>query len=193
MKKISAIIFSLAILPAAISAETFFPRLSAVPVIDGRVSPGEYAGGFAGELKKMRRKVTADKTEVYFGCDDKNFYAAFICFDSDIKTLKKMFHTGEEHDNAIFLDDCVEVRFDPWNDPKLSAMRHIIVNANGISYDAVSKDLSRSRRNNPNMDEMERVNMVLEKYMFNDVQEIIIEDPKKLVLKPNNENEQKEN
>ncbi|MBR2997585.1 MAG: hypothetical protein IKF37_00730 [Bacilli bacterium] len=63
----------------------------------------------------------------------------------------------------------------------------------GISYDAVSKDLSRSRRNNPNMDEMERVNMVLEKYMFNDVQEIIIEDPKKLVLKPNNENEQKEN
>ena len=140
MKKISAIIFSLAILPAAISAETFFPRLSAVPVIDGRVSPGEYAGGFAGELKKMRRKVTADKTQVYFGCDDKNFYAAFICFDSNIKTLKKMFRTGEEHDNAIFLDDCVEVRFDPWNDPKLSAMRHIIVNANGISYDAVAGD-----------------------------------------------------
>ena len=63
----------------------------------------------------------------------------------------------------------------------------------GISYDAVSQDLSRSRRDNPSMDEMERVNMVLEKYMFNDVQEIIIEDPKKLVLKPNNENEQKEN
>ena len=64
----------------------------------------------------------------------------------------------------------------------------------GISYDAVSQDLSRSRRNNPNMDEDERVNMIIEKYMFQTVQDIIIEEPKKLSLKPNvTGDQQKEN
>ncbi len=138
MKNLLAALFCLAVITAQ-GNEKVFPVLKKAPVIDGAVTAGEYEGGFAGELKKMRTKKTPDRTEVYFGRDDKNFYAAFVCYDSSITTLKRMFRTGEEHDNAIWLDDCVEVRFDPWNDPEnLAALRHIVINANGISFDSAS-------------------------------------------------------
>lgn len=57
-----------------------------------------------------------------------------------------------------------------------------------ISVDAVYQDLCRSRKENPEMDEYERINMVLEKYMFKDIQELVIEEPKGLKLTPDADN-----
>ena len=63
----------------------------------------------------------------------------------------------------------------------------------GISYAAVLQELCRSRKEMPKMAETERVNMVLEKFVYGDIQELEIDIPKELVLKLDNKNKQKEN
>ena len=118
MKKSISLLYSLfgaAMFAAA--AESVLPHLAVAPVIDGRVEQGEWRGARYSELKKMGGGAIVDKTEVYFGRDAQNLYVAFICHDRDWKGLRRAWRTPEERDNAVWNDDCVELRFDPWNAP----------------------------------------------------------------------------
>lgn len=56
-----------------------------------------------------------------------------------------------------------------------------------ISYDAVTKSISRARKDPrySGMDEDEIVNMILDKYIASDVQELDFGEPKKLILRSN--------
>ena len=123
------------------AGEMVLPELAKTPVPDGRISAEEYAGALFRPLKKIGRGVPENRTEVYFGRRGKYFHAAFICYDSDMKKLSRRFRMPEERDNAIWLDDCIELRFDPWNAPSDPAgQRQIIINPNGIVYDAVGRN-----------------------------------------------------
>jgi len=145
MKELSQILLFLlgisSLLYSVGAAEPVLPFMSKAPVIDGKVSPKEWSGAQKRDLKKFN-KVNTDKTTVYFGRDQKNFYAAFVCNDSNISSLKRQWSTPEERDNAVWNDDCVEFRFDPWNTPQESnVFRHIIINPNGVLYDAVGQNM----------------------------------------------------
>lgn len=55
-----------------------------------------------------------------------------------------------------------------------------------VSYDAVSKDISRSKRDKrySNMSEEEIVSMVLDKHLMGEIEELVLDNSKKLTLKP---------
>ena len=127
---------------AGTTAEPVMPFLQIKPAIDGKVSAAEWQGAEKRLLKKLDdRGGNSDKTVVYFGRDEQNFYAAFICYDSDTSKIKCQWRTPEERDNSIWSDDCVELRFDPWNSPKETFMhRHIVVNSNAVIYDAIGRN-----------------------------------------------------
>ena len=124
--------------------EPVFPYLPTPPAVDGKVDPSEWASAGHAELKHWSG-TAPERTEVYYGRNDRNFYAAFVCYDGDIQSLRRQHLTPEERDNAIWLDDSVELRLDPWNSPlEPEHQRQVIVNANGIVYDAVGKDRERN-------------------------------------------------
>ena len=126
---------------AGTTAEPVMPFLQVKPFIDGKVSDSEWQGAEKKLLIKTGDRSAADKTMVYFGRDEQNFYAAFICYDKNPAKIKCQWRTPEERDNAVWSDDCVELRFDPWNSPKETFIqRHIIVNANAVVYDAIGRN-----------------------------------------------------
>ncbi len=133
--------FSICILTIALTArEQVLPRFDTPPVIDGKIGTSEWRGGYTSSLKSISGKSKTE-TKVWFGRDQKNFYAAFYCQDDSVADIKAQYKTPEERDNAIWRDDNVEIRFDPQNNPKDSLIqRQIIINSNGIVYDAVGKD-----------------------------------------------------
>ena len=138
-KLLSAILLTMGVCSSA--AENVLPFLPVKPVIDGKVSAAEWRSAEKKMLKRIVRGTASDKTAVYFGRDKQNFYAAFICYDKNPAQLKSQWQTPEERDNSIWSDDCVELRFDPWNTAKESFIhRHIIVNSNGVVYDAVGRN-----------------------------------------------------
>ena len=143
VKKISALgIFFFSVMLSG--AEGVFPILENAPVVDGTVTASEWRRAGEAELKSTSARET-ERTLVYYGRDERDFYAAFICFDHDIPSLRRQHVTPEERDNSIWLDDSVELRFDPWNAPDSpSFQRHVIINANGIVYDAVGADRDRN-------------------------------------------------
>ena len=131
-------------IPAASAAEAVLPRLESAPVIDGTVSAPEWKGAAHRTLRKIGRGEARDATEVFFGRTRDHLHVAFLCRDSDIATLRKQWRTPEERDNAVWSDDCVELRFDPWNDPgNPGVQRQIIINPNGVIYDAVGTNKRR--------------------------------------------------
>lgn len=123
------------------ASEPVLPFLPQKPVIDGKVADDEWQSAEKKLLIKTGDRSAADKTMVYFGRDEQNFYAAFICYDKNPAKIKCQWRTPEERDNAVWSDDCVELRFDPWNSPKETFIqRHIIVNANAVVYDAIGRN-----------------------------------------------------
>lgn len=126
------------------AAEKVFPALAQAPKVDGKVSAAEWQGAGTYQLKAMGRTTgKIDPTTVYFGTNGGKLYAAFICYDRDMKKVVRSWRTPEERDNAIWNDDFVELRFDPWNAAQESStQRQIIINSNGIVYDAINGDKS---------------------------------------------------
>ncbi|MBE6380820.1 MAG: hypothetical protein E7047_07810 [Lentisphaerae bacterium] len=126
--------------------EEIFPQLVQAPQIDGIVSAAEWQGAAQQQLKRMgRTRGEVDKTLVWFGRDGQYLYAAFVCYDKDMANVRRQWRTPEERDNAIYNDDFVELRFDPWNALQdKTTQRQIIINANGIVYDAVNGDKSQN-------------------------------------------------
>ena len=123
------------------ASEPVLPFLPQKPVIDGKVADDEWQSAEKKLLIKTGDRSAADKTMVYFGRDEQNFYAAFICYDKNPAKIKCQWRTPEERDNAVWSDDCVELRFDPWNSPKETFIqRHIIINANAVVYDAIGRN-----------------------------------------------------
>ena len=145
MKKLLLLTDALFVSAMLAAAEPVLPYLAMPPTIDGQVdAAAEWSKAGYAELKTASGKAS-ERTLVYYGRDDRNFYAAFVCFDKNIQSLRRRHLTPEERDNAIWLDDSVELRFDPWNAPNDPAVqRQIIINANGIIYDAVGRDKTRN-------------------------------------------------
>ncbi|MBE6368247.1 MAG: hypothetical protein E7052_10135 [Lentisphaerae bacterium] len=129
---------------SSFAAEKVFPQLAKAPKIDGKVSAAEWQGAATYQLKAMGRTTgKVDPTTVYFGTNGGKLYAAFVCYDRDMTKVVRSWRTPEERDSAIWTDDFVELRFDPWNaGQNASTQRQIIINANGIVYDAINGDKS---------------------------------------------------
>ncbi len=81
----------------------------------------EPAPAWQGKLAKaqgFRQRVPSDgapvteRTEAYFGYDDKNLYAIFVCFDSDPRQVRARMSRRED----VFDDDFVEFMLDTFND-----------------------------------------------------------------------------
>ena len=144
MKKLllfSALLFT--IFTAAGSAPVF-PMLTGAPVVDGKVNDSEYPGAIHRTLKKRNGAAAVNPTEVYFGIHKGTLYVGFICYEKDVKNIVRACRTPEERDNAVWNDDCVEMRFDPWNAAgDENVQRAVIVNSNGIVYDAVGRDVKK--------------------------------------------------
>ncbi len=73
----------------------------------------------------------SQRTEVYLGYDDSNFYAVFVCFDEDPKSVRARMVRRED----ISGDDAVELMLDTFNDQRRAyAFR---TNPFGIQQDAL--------------------------------------------------------
>ncbi len=127
---------------ALLGSEAVFPRIKNAPVVDGNFTVVEYQGGEHRILKKRGGGEAVNATEIYFGISQGKLYAAFICWEKDVKSMVRAFRTPEERGNpAIWSDDCVELRFDPWNAvDDTFVQRAILFNSNGIVYDAAGGD-----------------------------------------------------
>ncbi len=74
--------------------------------------------GKLAQAKGFRQRVPSDgaavteRTEAYFGYDDKNLYAIFVCFDSDPQQVRARMSRRED----VFDDDFVELMLDTFND-----------------------------------------------------------------------------
>ncbi|MBR7144051.1 MAG: hypothetical protein IKD10_03835, partial [Lentisphaeria bacterium] len=144
MKKLllfSALLFTIF---TAAGSVPVFPMLTGVPVVDGKVNDSEYSGAIHRTLKKRNGAAAVNPTEVYFGIHKGTLYVGFICYEKDVKNIVRACRTPEERDNAVWNDDCVEMRFDPWNAAgDENVQRAVIVNSNGIVYDAVGRDVKK--------------------------------------------------
>lgn len=69
------------------------------------------AQGFRQRVPSDGAPVT-ERTEAYFGYDDKNLYAIFVCFDGDPKQVRARMSRRED----VFDDDFVELMLDTFND-----------------------------------------------------------------------------
>ena len=74
--------------------------------------------GKLAQAKGFRQRVPSDgaavteRTEAYFGYDEKNLYAIFVCFDSDPQQVRARMSRRED----VFDDDFVELMLDTFND-----------------------------------------------------------------------------
>ena len=123
---------------AAESAEkkTFdIPKITA-PKIDGKLDDPVWKGAMTGELVIAGSgAVPAERTRYYIAGDEKNLYLGFCCYESNIKGIKTSFTHADNRDSNIFIDDCVEIFIDPFNDG-ISGKYQFIINSRGVFFDA---------------------------------------------------------
>ncbi len=120
----------------ASSAVAVRPRMAAIkiPKIAHKPSLADFEGMHPNENAAGMLKVTdftqsephdgdiaSERTEVYFGYDDKNIYAVWICFDSNPHAVRA--HVARREN--IYDDDFVELTLDTFKD-----QRHGLVFAN---------------------------------------------------------------
>src|SRR5262249_50730475 len=74
-------------------------------------------------------KPASQRTEAYLAYDDRNFYAVFVCFDSEPGKIRARLGRREN----IFNDDAVGVFFDTYHDRQRAY--EFIVNPLGIQAD----------------------------------------------------------
>jgi hypothetical protein len=83
-------------------------RAARAPIIDGRISPGEWEGAAAlgGLLALGAQSVAQPRTTAFVTYDDSALYVAVRCDETD-KTYPRGLVRG--HDDRAFEDDCVQV------------------------------------------------------------------------------------
>jgi hypothetical protein len=115
------------------------PRVASPPRIEDFLTM-EPAPAWKGKLAKaqgFRQRVPSDgapvteRTEAYFGYDDKNLYAIFVCFDSDPRQVRARMSRRED----VFDDDFVELMLDTFNDHRRAYA--FFSNPLGVQADAV--------------------------------------------------------
>ncbi|MDI6827824.1 MAG: carbohydrate-binding family 9-like protein, partial [Armatimonadota bacterium] len=113
------------------------PRAESEIRIDGHLSEAAWtkAGRITSFEDYRKQKGVKNQTEVRLLYDNDAFYVAFICIESDMKTLKA---AVTEHDGSLWNDDCVEIFLDVKGD-RLSYV-HFILNTLGVQYDALGDD-----------------------------------------------------
>jgi hypothetical protein len=96
------------------------PRVASPPKLEDflTMEPSPAWQGKLAVAKGFRQRVPSDgapvteRTEAYFGYDDKNLYAIFVCFDSDPGQVRARMSRRED----VFDDDFVELMLDTFND-----------------------------------------------------------------------------
>jgi len=104
--------------PAFVSIR--IPRVSSPPRLEDFLSmePNSAWKGKLAKAEQFKQRVPSDdapateRTEAYFGYDDKNLYAIFVCFDSDPQQIRARMSRRED----VFDDDFVEFMLDTFND-----------------------------------------------------------------------------
>lgn len=124
------------------AAKNSIPWLSKAPICDGKLSDGEYATAWKSGIFKPDGTEMQEKTEVMLGYDAKNLYVAFKCLESNMAGITKNWRTPEEHDNAIWLDDCVDIIISLENSEKDLSPLHFIINPNNVIYDSYGSDIA---------------------------------------------------
>ena len=79
--------------------------------------------------------VPAERTRYWVGGDNKNIYLAFRCDESNTKGIKTTFTHEDNRDGNLYVDDCVEIFIDPFNDG-VSGKYQFIINSKGVFFDA---------------------------------------------------------
>jgi hypothetical protein len=98
------------------------PRVTAPPKIDDflTMEPSPEWQGKLAKVQGFRQRVPSDgaavteRTEAYFGYDDKNLYVIFVCFDRDPKQVRARMSRRED----VFDDDFVELMLDTFHDQR---------------------------------------------------------------------------
>ncbi len=122
------------------SATTAEIPLISTPLLDGKLDDSGWKEAWHGELIELKSgKRPANPTHVWLGRDREYLYIAFECFETDVDSIRKQFTHGEERDNAIFTDDCVEIFLDPFGAGGRNSY-HFAVNSSGVVYDALAGD-----------------------------------------------------
>jgi len=110
--------------PAGTRAEVHVPRVASAPKIEdflGMKPRGEIAEKLA-KVEGFTQYVPGDgepaaqSTEAYFGYDDENFYAVYLCFDSEPKKIRARMVRREQ----ILDDDFVVLDLDTFHDQRRS-------------------------------------------------------------------------
>ena len=135
-------------IPVALLAAAFFasPAFSALatrdlaptpkpPVIDGKLSPGEWDGALKMDNFKTFQpdygKEPSQRTEGYFLYDADNFYFAFRCYDSEPSKIKASMCKRD----AMFSDDFVGIIIDTYS--TMQSGYAFLVNPLGIQGDGM--------------------------------------------------------
>jgi hypothetical protein len=88
-------------------------------------------------VEGLRQRVPTDgapisqRTEVYLGYDDKNFYAIFVCFDREPRKIRARLSRRED----VLDDDTVEIMLDTFHDHRRAYA--FIANPLGVQLDAL--------------------------------------------------------
>lgn len=113
------------------------PPMTAVPKIDGIISPDEWSGAvkYNNFIPVEAGKARAGKaTTAYFGYDRDNLYVAFDCQESDSKNIKAGI---TDRDGTVWFDDGVEIFIKTaLNHPEYY---HFIINARGTVMDQLCR------------------------------------------------------
>ena len=116
------------------------PQLSEAPVIDGDATENAWDSAFSSDrfyltIPKLASKKPECKTTFSIGHRDGRIYVAVIAIEPE---LHKLHVASTERDGRLWLDDCVELFFDPMAD----GMRayQFIINAAGALFDTIGQD-----------------------------------------------------
>jgi len=120
------------------------PPLSQPPVIDGDPTEEAWTQAYSTEkfyhtTSRWIQRQTKGKSRAYIGHRDGKIYIAVIGYEED---LSKLVQTQKGRDGNIWLDDCVELIFDPDNTD--SKYYQFIVNAAGALFDSANGDTGKN-------------------------------------------------
>jgi len=108
-------------------------RTSPVPVLDGQINPGEWAGATSLTDFPLNNglPLATQPTTAYLTWDEQNLYLAFQCQESQMADLKA---DKTQRDSDVWSDDCVEVFLD--TNHNRTSYYQFIVNSKGVISDS---------------------------------------------------------
>ncbi len=120
------------------------PQLSEVPIIDGDPSDHVWAEGYSTDkfyhtTSRWVGKLTEGKSKAIIGHRDGSIYIAVIGYEKD---LTKLVTNQKGRDSQVYLDDCVELIFDP--DITGGRSYQFVINSAGVLFDNVNGNASKN-------------------------------------------------